>query len=43
MAITKTLFGKKPCGCPVDAYVLENGTCLSVQILSYGGIISTCG
>ncbi len=40
MAITKTLFGKKPCGCPVDAYVLENGTCLSVQILSYGGIIS---
>ncbi len=40
MAITKTLFGKLPCGCPVDAYVLENGTCLSVQILSYGGIIS---
>jgi len=40
MAITKSLFGKLPCGCPVDAYVLENGSCLSVQILTYGGVIS---
>ena len=40
MAITKKSFGKKPCGCPVDAYVLENGTCLSVQILNLGGIIT---
>lgn len=40
MAITKKSFGKKPCGCPVDAYVLENGSCLSVQILNMGGIIT---
>ncbi len=40
MAITKKSFGKKPCGCPVDAYVLENGSCLSVQILNLGGIIT---
>lgn len=40
MAITKKNFGKKPCGCPVDAYILENGSCLSVQILNLGGIIT---
>ena len=40
MAITKKSFGKKPCGCPVDAYVLENESCLSVQILNLGGIIT---
>lgn len=40
MAITKKSFGKKPCGCPVDAYVLENGSCLSVQILNLGGILT---
>jgi len=40
MAITKKLFGKLPCGCEVNAYILENGTRTAVQILNYGGIIS---
>ncbi len=37
--ITKELFGKKPCGCPVEAYTLTNKNGSSVQILSMGGII----
>jgi len=40
MSITKSAFGKLRCGCPVEAYTMENGTCLSVKILNYGGIIS---
>ena len=40
MAVTKKSFGKMPCGCPVDAYILENDSCLSVQILNLGGIIT---
>ncbi|MBE6613219.1 MAG: galactose-1-epimerase, partial [Ruminococcaceae bacterium] len=37
--ITKELFGKKPCGCPVDAYTLTNKNGASVVILTLGGII----
>jgi len=40
MSISKKLFGKLPDGADVYAYVLENGTRTSVQILNYGGIIS---
>ena len=40
MAITKALFGNLPCGCPVYAYTLENGTRTSTRILNYGGIIA---
>lgn len=37
--ITKTLFGKKPCGCEVYKYTLENEQGASVEILTLGGII----
>jgi len=37
--ITKELFGKKPCGCPVDAYTLTNANGASVKILTLGGIL----
>lgn len=37
--ITKELFGKKPCGCEVDAYTITNKNGASVQILTMGGIL----
>lgn len=37
--ITKEIFGKKPCGCEVDKYVVTNKNGASVEILSMGGIM----
>lgn len=37
--ITKELFGKMPCGCEVDKYVIANKNGASVEILSMGGIL----
>ncbi|MBQ8370793.1 MAG: galactose mutarotase [Clostridia bacterium] len=39
--ITKTLFGKLPCGCEVYAYQLTNKSITSARILNYGGIIQS--
>lgn len=39
MAITKTLFGKLPCGCEAMLYTLDNGKGLSAEITNYGGIV----
>ncbi len=40
MSITKTSFGKLPCGCEADLYILKNASGASVEITNYGGIIS---
>lgn len=37
--ITKELFGKKPCGCEVYAYTVENKNGASIRVLSMGGIL----
>lgn len=37
--ITKEIFGKKPCGCEVEAYTVSNKNGASVQILTMGGIL----
>ncbi len=37
--ITKELFDKKPCGCEVFQYTLQNESGASVKILTLGGII----
>ena len=39
MSITKTSFGKLPCGCEADLYILKNASGASVEITNYGGII----
>ncbi|MBQ8545861.1 MAG: galactose mutarotase [Clostridia bacterium] len=37
--ITRELFGKKPCGCEVYEYTLQNDSGANVKILTLGGII----
>ena len=39
MSITKKSFGKLPCGCEADLYILTNASGASVEITNYGGII----
>lgn len=39
MSITRKPFGKSPCGCDVDLYVMTNASGASVEISNYGGII----
>jgi len=39
MSITKKPFGKAPCGCEVDLYILTNSNGASVEISNFGGII----
>lgn len=38
-AISKELFGKLPCGCPVEAYTLTNANGMKVKIITYGGAL----
>ena len=37
--ITRELFGRMPCGCPVDAYTLTNADGMKVKITTYGGAL----
>jgi len=39
MSITKKAFGKMPCGCEADLYVMTNAQGASVEITNFGGII----
>ena len=39
MSITKTSFGKLPCGSEADLYILKNASGAFVEITNYGGII----
>lgn len=39
MSITKKAFGKAPCGCDVDLYILTNAQGASVEITNFGGIV----
>ena len=39
MSIVKTSFGKLPCGCEADLYILKNASGASVEITNFGGII----
>ena len=39
MSITKKPFGKAPCGCDVDLYILTNASGASVEITNFGGIV----
>ena len=39
MSITKKPFGKAPCGCEVDLYVMTNASGASVEITNFGGIV----
>ena len=39
MSIVKTSFGKLPCGCGADLYILKNASGASVEITNFGGII----
>ena len=41
MSITKTSFGKLPCGCEADLYTLKNIAGSSVEITNFGGIIKS--
>lgn len=39
MSITKKPFGKTPCGCDADLYILTNANGSSVEITNFGGIL----
>ena len=39
MSIVKKPFGKLPCGCEADLYIMTNASGASVEITNYGGII----
>ena len=39
MSIIKKAFGKAPCGCETDLYILTNASGASVEISNFGGII----
>ena len=39
MSITKKPFGKLPCGCEADLYIMKNASGASVEITNFGGII----
>lgn len=39
MSITKKPFGKTPCGCEADLYILTNANGASVEITNFGGIL----
>ncbi|MGI6238324.1 MAG: aldose epimerase family protein [Christensenellales bacterium] len=39
MSITRTSFGRLPCGAEADLFILKNASGASVEITNYGGII----
>ena len=41
MSVTKSAFGKLPDGAQVDLYTLKNARGVTVQIMTYGGIITS--
>ena len=40
MSIVKKPFGKLPCGCEADLYIMTNASGASVEITNFGGIIN---